>query len=668
MARPVGADEIVALHREARHEDALAAIMEPLTGKDSRRTDQTDQTAAAVRLLNELALASMQRGAVCFSFEAAFAYLRRAQKLLNVSPGLKAVTLNNLSIYHSRTQQPHAAERCLQRALELVGGAARAHGAHADGDDISVHICLNLTTVLADVGRHRDSLSMAQQAVKALGRQKKPSAGSMRPDPTIQLASAAYYNLAVQQERLRTGNGSAGFAQSYRAAIAEAKRGGTVTQKVPWLAAAHAATRHARRPTRLLRAWQTSSLAAWMPRWLPPSRARPRSPITTASLDEPSRRGGEASVAMVDFVEKAYAQAQERAQALPPPPPPPPARPQTAAPRAPSAPASSPHRPPSGTRRPASAGAPVPARSGSAAPRPSERLGRIAETPPGQAAAASSEQQLASASPGALATTALASTLSAAYAPAAELYPGAPAAASPRPLTSSPRTRAASASHSKPQRQRPASAVPSSAVRSYSASASASSPRGGGRASVSLQRLGGSSPPRLGSQYHAASPPRLRAAGGGRPASAAATSPTRRRGRAATVSPQRRTAVSPPRSLSASRRATCQNGKWVSCSSAMASSSLDAYCQPPPSHLGGAQAASRGGSAVRRPLSGSSAVSGGGVRSLAAARTASAQRAVSRYSVHGGKARAGQQAEPGPVPAAADGAERDGAVMTPPHE
>ena len=196
MARPAGADEIVALHREARHEEALAAIMEPLTGKDSRAADQTDQ---AVRLLNELALASMQRGAACFSFEAAFAYLRRAQKLLNVSPALKAVTLNNLSIYHSRTHQPHAAERCLQRALELIGGVARPHGAHADGDDISVHICLNLTTVLADIGRHRDSLSMAQQAVKALGRQKKPSAGSTLPDPTVQLASAAYYNLAVQQ-------------------------------------------------------------------------------------------------------------------------------------------------------------------------------------------------------------------------------------------------------------------------------------------------------------------------------------------------------------------------------------------------------------------------------------------------------------------------------------
>ena len=63
---------------------------------------------------------------------------------------------------------------------------------------------------------------------------------------------------------------------------------------------------------------------------------------------------------MVDFVEKAYAQALERAQALPPPPP---ARPQTAAPRAPSAQASSAasslHRPPSGARRPASAGAPA---------------------------------------------------------------------------------------------------------------------------------------------------------------------------------------------------------------------------------------------------------------------------------------------------------------------
>jgi tetratricopeptide (TPR) repeat protein len=277
MARPAGADEIVALHREARHEEALAAIMEPLTGKDSRAADQTDQ---AVRLLNELALASMQRGAACFSFEAAFAYLRRAQKLLNVSPALKAVTLNNLSIYHSRTHQPHAAERCLQRALELIGGVARPHGAHADGDDISVHICLNLTTVLADIGRHRDSLSMAQQAVKALGRQKKPSAGSTLPDPTVQLASAAYYNLAVQQERLRTGNGGAGFAQSYRAAIAEAKRGGTVTQEAAWLAAAHAATHRPKTSTRLLKARQPPGLAARMPR-----RAARRARVPTQGAD-----------------------------------------------------------------------------------------------------------------------------------------------------------------------------------------------------------------------------------------------------------------------------------------------------------------------------------------------------------------------------------------------
>ena len=252
VARPVGADEIVALHGEARHEEALAATMDTLTGlSDRSRGDGTaEQTAAAVRLLNELALASMQRGAASFSFKAAHAYLRRAQKL-SVAPGLEAVTLNNLSIYHSRTQQPHAAQRCLQRALELVDGAARARGSQPDSDDISVHVCLNLTTVLADVGRHQDSLAMAQQAVKALGRQKRQSPDATQLDPTIQLASAAYYNLAVQQERLRTGHGGAGFAQSYRTAIAEARRSGRVD--VPLRAAAHARP-PPQRPTRLPRA------------------------------------------------------------------------------------------------------------------------------------------------------------------------------------------------------------------------------------------------------------------------------------------------------------------------------------------------------------------------------------------------------------------------------
>ena len=253
VARPVGADEIVALHGEARHEEALAATMDTLTGLSGRsRGDGTaEQTAAAVRLLNELALASMQRGAASFSFKAAHAYLLRAQKL-PVAPGLEAVTLNNLSIYHSRTQQPHAAQRCLQRALELVDGAARARVSQPDSDDISVHVCLNLTTVLADVGRHQDSLAMAQQAVKALkalGRQKRQSPDAAQLDPTIQLASAAYYNLAVQQERLRTGHGGAGgagFAQSYRTAIAEARRSGRVN--MPLRAAAHAAAHRPRGP------------------------------------------------------------------------------------------------------------------------------------------------------------------------------------------------------------------------------------------------------------------------------------------------------------------------------------------------------------------------------------------------------------------------------------
>ena len=152
---------IIALHCEARHEEALSAVMRtvPTTADHSR--DGIRATAAAVRLLNELALACMQRGTPSFSFEAAFQYLRRAQKL-PTSAALKAVTLNNLSIYYSRTKQHYAALRCLQRVLKQEQAATGMHP-RSDCDDVSVHVSLNLTTVLADLGRHRDALAMAQQ-------------------------------------------------------------------------------------------------------------------------------------------------------------------------------------------------------------------------------------------------------------------------------------------------------------------------------------------------------------------------------------------------------------------------------------------------------------------------------------------------------------------------
>lgn len=213
----------MALHGEGRHEEALHAIglMLP-AGPPNASAEAVHATAAAVRLLNEMALGCMQRDTPCFSFAAAFAYLRRAQQL-PTTPALKAVTLNNLSIYYSRTRQPHGALRCLQRVLKSEQAAAGGPGTEID--DVSVHVSLNLTTVLADLGRHKEALLTAQQAVKMLALREKTAA--TRPDPS--LFSAAYHNLAVQQERLGLGNSGAGYVRSYKTAIAEAKRGGAAS-------------------------------------------------------------------------------------------------------------------------------------------------------------------------------------------------------------------------------------------------------------------------------------------------------------------------------------------------------------------------------------------------------------------------------------------------------
>lgn len=225
-----------------------------------------------------LALGCMQRDTPCFSFAAAFAYLRRAQQL-PTTPSLRAVTLNNLSIYYSRTRQSHGALRCLQRVLRPEQTAAG--GSSPEVDDVSVHVSLNLTTVLADLGRHKEKLQTAQQAVKVLALREE-TAGK-RPDPS--LVSAAYHNLAVQQERLGLGNSSSGYVRSYRTAIAEAKRGGAASsamadflekaysqaQRVPSQRRRSAPRRRCRRSHRRRRRRRRR-----LPRASPASKMRPR--------------------------------------------------------------------------------------------------------------------------------------------------------------------------------------------------------------------------------------------------------------------------------------------------------------------------------------------------------------------------------------------------------
>ena len=73
----------------------------------------------------------------------------------------------------------------------------RRGAAEGSEDDIRVHVALNLTAVLADLGRHREALEMAHEAVEDLRR----DAAERGEAPQASLLSAAYHNLAVQQER-----------------------------------------------------------------------------------------------------------------------------------------------------------------------------------------------------------------------------------------------------------------------------------------------------------------------------------------------------------------------------------------------------------------------------------------------------------------------------------
>ena len=90
--------------------------------------------------------------------DSAYAHLKWALKAPHASPALRAATLNNAGIYYARTNNPQAALRCLERVGRQGGVVVE--------DDVSVHVTLNMTTVLADLGRHAEALEKAQEAVR----------------------------------------------------------------------------------------------------------------------------------------------------------------------------------------------------------------------------------------------------------------------------------------------------------------------------------------------------------------------------------------------------------------------------------------------------------------------------------------------------------------------
>ena len=204
------------LAREGDHQSALAEVMQFTSAydKDTISVEAVQATSVAIRLCNELALACMNELATSQQLDSAYAYLKWALKAPHASPALRAVTLNNASIFYARTGNPHAALRCLQR----IG----RQGSTMIEDDVSVHMLLNMTTVLADLGRNADALEKAQDAVRMLAHSER---SGRLVDPS--LLSAAHHNLAVQQERLGIRNGS---VRSYRAAVLHARKGGIKSQ------------------------------------------------------------------------------------------------------------------------------------------------------------------------------------------------------------------------------------------------------------------------------------------------------------------------------------------------------------------------------------------------------------------------------------------------------
>ena len=211
------ADHIYKLHQDKQHLLAIQALIKLVQAENPHARFPTKDaylvSAAAARLANQLALAAMQKSDPHHSFDAAITYLRHALSIPLLSIQLQAVTLNNLAIYYSRTRQPNKALRCLQR-IARYGPQLNAESDKDDGegDSIDIHARLNLTTVLADLGRHTEALEMAQEAVAVL---------EQRSCVDSSLMSAAYYNLAVQQERLGS---KCGCKQSYRSALERARR------------------------------------------------------------------------------------------------------------------------------------------------------------------------------------------------------------------------------------------------------------------------------------------------------------------------------------------------------------------------------------------------------------------------------------------------------------
>ncbi len=238
------------LSAQGKHEEARNALSHMLAtekvASGVHSPEYRHALASATRLCNELALGAMERTSRQRSgngFDVALGYLRKALALGTGTPplqalsqsvsqfyttpsmghrltrsrpspdervflsSLQALTLNNLAVYYNGTGQPRQALRCLQRTRRMCRRPDDDDRAELDvpDDDVSTHALLNMTTVLAALGRHHEAMQVAEEAVAIVRSQG-------REEEQHHLLPAAYHNLGVQKERLRAASAAAKHA------------------------------------------------------------------------------------------------------------------------------------------------------------------------------------------------------------------------------------------------------------------------------------------------------------------------------------------------------------------------------------------------------------------------------------------------------------------------
>lgn len=127
--------------------------------------------------------------------------LKKAEILTERDNAGRAVTFNNLACYYRRQGKLHASLKYLQRALKIESKLE-----HVDNP---ADTFLNTCAVLSQLGRHRDALAKAQQALillqEELSNMIGPMADGNEPPKADRIAvlSIAYHNVGVEYEFLK---------------------------------------------------------------------------------------------------------------------------------------------------------------------------------------------------------------------------------------------------------------------------------------------------------------------------------------------------------------------------------------------------------------------------------------------------------------------------------